>query len=74
MIYTCMKRVYKFERFCEALRPSQFRKYVKGWDKSRYDEKFREFKGKYDGDVTRMPIDSIYLSRKTRQNHRTRTV
>jgi hypothetical protein len=45
-----MKRVYDFENFCEALRPSQFREYVKKWDKTRYEEKFRAFKEKYDGD------------------------
>jgi hypothetical protein len=33
-----------------ALRPSQFRKYMKDWDKSKYEDKFKEFKERYDGD------------------------
>ena len=34
----------KIHELLEALKPSQYRKYVKGWDKSKYDD---IFKGKY---------------------------
>lgn len=34
----------KIHELLEALKPSQYRKYVKGWDKSKYDD---VFKGKY---------------------------
>jgi hypothetical protein len=34
----------------EALSPSQFRKYVSNFNKERYEDKFQEFKDKYDGD------------------------
>lgn len=42
-----MKHLKKFN---EALKPSQFRKYVKHIDKERYADIFQEYKEKYDGD------------------------
>ena len=44
----------------EALKPSQYRKYVKGWDKNRYSEYFEN--PKYEGDKNRyriyLPLDN----------------
>lgn len=47
-----MKYLKSYTKFTEALLPSQFRKYMKNWDslKKRYDDIFKKFKDKYDGD------------------------
>lgn len=45
-----MKYIINYRLFNEALLPSQFRKYVKEFNKERYEEKFQKFKKKYDGD------------------------
>jgi hypothetical protein len=45
-----MKFLLNYKMFNEALLPSQFRKYVKEFNKERYEDKFQKFKEKYDGD------------------------
>jgi len=45
-----MIHLLNYKIFNEALLPSQFRKYVKEFNRERYEEKFQEFKKKYDGD------------------------
>lgn len=45
-----MKYLVNYKMFNEALLPSQFREYVKEFNKEIYDDKFQKFKEKYDGD------------------------
>ena len=45
-----MRYLNKFEIFTEALKPSVFRRYVKEFNKERYDKLFKMYKEKYDGD------------------------
>jgi hypothetical protein len=45
-----MKYLKNYKLFNEALKPSQFRKYVKAFDKERYDEIFKELGNIYEHD------------------------
>jgi hypothetical protein len=45
-----MKYLNKFELFVEALKPSVAKRYVKHFNRERYDKLFKSYKEKYEGD------------------------